>query len=326
MIEVMATLWPDMPHWKYFSMHPNLDGIRLNTAMAETKGLLPLLQEAVDYSTVPLYFDVKGRQLRITKVYPCGGDHLELDLNHPIQVETPALVLFKGGVDECLLLKAEGNHLVFQGGPKFNLLPGESLTIRSASLQVLGPTFTEQQLEFLDIAKKAGVRRYMLSYATSDEEIEELRSLLGDNVDELVAKIENIKGLQWARSAPTHCYGVRHNYLTARGDLFVELPRPHDILWATREILKADPNAILGSRMLLSLSTDPLPSCADLNELAWLLEIGYKRFMFCDSLCLDRDALDRAITILKTVASNPNYGVTNEIFSIPENHRASTPI
>lgn len=326
MIEVMATLWPDMPHWKYFSMHPNLDGIRLNTAMAETKDLLPLLKDAVEYSIVPLYFDVKGRQLRITKVHHCDGDHLELDLNHPIQVETPALVLFKGGVDECLLLKVEGNHLVFQGGPKFNLIPGESLTIRSSSLQVLGPTFTEQQVEFLDIAKKAGVRRYMLSYATSNEEVEELRNLLDNQVDELVAKIENLKGLQWARTAPTHAYHVTHNYLTARGDLFVELPRPHDILWATKEILNADPNAILGSRMLLSLSTDPLPSCADLNELAWLLDIGYKRFMFCDSLCLDRDALDRAITILKTMASNPSYGVSNEIFRRAKDYWTSTPI
>ena len=35
--------------------------------------------------SVPLYFDIKGRQLRVTEVFPYK-DHLELKLNHPIEV------------------------------------------------------------------------------------------------------------------------------------------------------------------------------------------------------------------------------------------------
>ena len=79
--QVMATLWPDMPHFKYFSKHHKLDGIRLNTAMVEMNGLGPLLVNAVQNTEVPLYFDIKGRQLRITKVYTCDGDHLVIPLN-----------------------------------------------------------------------------------------------------------------------------------------------------------------------------------------------------------------------------------------------------
>jgi len=319
----MATLWPDMPHFKYFAKSRKLDGIRLNTAMVETKGLVPLLSNAVESSFVPLYFDVKGRQLRITKVYPCDGDHLELDLNHEIQVSAPAYVLFKGGVDGALLLKAEGNHLIFKGGPRYNLLPGESLTIRAKDLKVLGATFTEQQLELLAAAKAAGIQRYMLSYASSDQEILELLELINFSGEEIIAKIENVNGLSWALESAGRLQLKLEkkldrklpamHFLTARGDLFIELPKPHDILWATQQLISVNPECILGSRILLSLSENEFPSCSDLNEIAWLLSLGYRRFMFCDSLCLDRDALERAINILRIVGDNSNYGASNEL-------------
>lgn len=295
-LEIMATLWPEMPHYRKFAAHSLIDGIRLNTAMADAKTMPQLLEQALDWSgSTPVYFDVKGRQLRITKVDVCGGDHLELELNHPISVETPTPVLFKSGVDVALLVEVkDGNRLIFEGGPKFNLIPGESVNIRSNSLIVHGDLFTEQQLEFLDIAKKAGIRRYMLSYAGSRRELEELSERVG-KVEELVAKIENQAGLNYV-SSYSSSEGIR--LLNARGDLFVEVPKPHDILNASRKIIKADPRAIVGSRILLSLSQDPVPSCADLSEIAWLLEIGYRRFMFCDSLCLDPEALELATRIL----------------------------
>lgn len=310
-IEIMATLWPDMPHYKYFMRHPLISGVRLNTAMADETLLAKEMEQAVAESCgTPLYFDVKGRQLRITKVYNVDGN-LELDINHPIEVETPTTVLFKAGADRALLKEVKnGDHLVFEGGPQYALRPGESLNIRSPSLKVLGDLFTSQQLRFLDIAMESGIRRYMLSYATSGEEIEELRKIVGPR--EVIAKIESPAGLKWAE---TYKLPDNVHYLTARGDLFVEVERPHHILSATRKLIEKDSKAIVGSRILLSLSPhkDPntgkvveetVPSCSDINEIAWLLECGYKRFMFCDGLCLNKNALDRAINVLDAIAKD----------------------
>lgn len=300
-IEIMATLWPDMGHYEYFAKHPLMRGIRLNTAMAEEKTLPYQLDFAVtkSYGT-PLYFDVKGRQIRITKIYD-NKENLELDINHPIEVETPTVVLTKAGADCCVLAKViDGTHLIFDGGPKFMLRPGESLNIRSNSLKVLGPLFTDQQLSFLDIAKKAGIKRYMLSYATRADEMADLRKIVGEKA-EIVAKIENPAGLEFSQS---YKLGPREHFLTARGDLFVEMAKPHQILDASKKILKKDSGAILGSRILLSVTNDPVPSCSDINEIAWLLEIGYRRFMFCDGLCLQKEPLDRAINVLNAIAND----------------------
>lgn len=304
-IEIMATLWPDMHHYEYFAKHPWLSGIRLNTAMADVDALPKQLEFAVakSYGT-PLYFDVKGRQLRITKIYP-NTENLEIDINHSIELNTPTVVLTKAGADSAVLDKVvDGTHLIFHGGPKFNLRPGESLNIRSPSLKVLGPLFTTQQLNFLEIAKNAGIQRYMLSYATRPDEMAELRKLVGDKC-EIVAKVENPAGLALVKD---YTLGPKEHYLTARGDLFVEMPKPHHILDATRQIIKKDPQAILGSRILLSVTDEAVPSCADINEIAWLLEIGYKRFMFCDGLCLDKTALDRAVNILHALSEDFKRG------------------
>jgi hypothetical protein len=298
-LELLATLWPEMPYYERFAKDQRIAGIRLNTAMADVGTLPGLVQNAVDLSHAkPLYFDVKGKQLRITEVLP-NMDHLECRINHPISVRSPTPVLFKAGADGALLdhVEEDGKKLIFHGGPKYKLRSGESLNIRDPSLQVHGPLFTQQQLAFIDIAKRAGIDRYMLSYASSMAEIAEFRKLVGQA--EIIAKIEDSKGLKFVKEE----YRRQPNLglLNARGDLYVELRKPHDILKASQQIIRADPRAIAGSRILLSLDGDTVPSCADINEIAWLADQGYSRFMFCDGLCLKEDALDRALNVLGAV-------------------------
>lgn len=305
-VEIMATLWPEMEHYKFFAADPRLSGIRLNTAKAEVTTIRDLTEMAVRQSFgTPIYFDVKGRQLRVAKVIP-NDENLEIVLNHPISVKTPCVVLFKGGTDPAVLAKAEGKHLLFEGGPQFMVTPGDSLNVR-APYEVHGNLFPKKQLYFLRVALEAGIKRFMLSYARSNEEIDELRSIVGDDC-EIFAKIEDQKGLDFVKSdyrSRKNDYGL----LNARGDLFVELDKPHEIIKATRDLIRLDPRAIAGSRILLSVTEEEVPSCADLNEVAFLLGIGYRRFMFCDGLCLDKDALDRSITILATILEDFGYTV-----------------
>ena len=64
---------------------------------------------------------------------------------------------------------------------------------------------------------------------------------------------------------------------------------------ALRTIIERDPNAYVGSRILLSLVDRGVPSFSDWGQLGWLSEIGYKRYMLCDELCLKEDLLGRAV-------------------------------
>lgn len=301
-LETMATLWPDMAHYERFARDPRLAGIRLNTTGRTVEAMPGDVRKALELSDVPLYFDVKGRQLRITEVSD-RTDHLEIKLNHPISAPTPTPVIFKAGNDAALLksIEDDGYKLVFDGGPKFKVRPGESLHIRDPGLKVHGPAFTEDQIAFLQIANSFGIDKYMLSYASSMDEIAEMRKHVGNA--EIIAKIEDNKGVEFVKNYKKQ---LNLGLLAARGDLYVEVKRPHHILDATRRIVKADPDAIAGSRLLLSLGKEPMVSCADLNELAWLIDQGYRRYMFCDDLCFKPDALNQAINVIKAVYND--YG------------------
>ena len=131
-LELMVTLWPSFPHFPRFAGDGRLSGIRLNSAMMDVVELDTELELVrTSHATVPLYFDVKGRQLRVEEVYP-NLDHLDVRLNHPISVRTPDPVHFKAGADRAMLERGEegGRRLVFHGGPKFMEKARESLHIR----------------------------------------------------------------------------------------------------------------------------------------------------------------------------------------------------
>src|SRR3989344_9415457 len=123
--------------------------------------------------------------------------------------------------------------------------------------------------------------------------------------------------------------------IAARGDLYLELDRPHQILEALRLIIEKDPEACAASRLMLSTlgnsnltvnnlrrraerdpagvlsakevltfieegESDPVPSCADFSELAWLYDIGYRRMMLCDELCLKEELLSVAVNVFES--------------------------
>ena len=322
----MVTLWPSFPHFPRFAGDMRLSGIRLNSAMMDVAELdteLELVRTSP--AAVPLYFDVKGRQLRVEEVYP-DRDHLDLRLNHPINVRTPVPVLFKAGADRAMLERVEegGRRLIFHGGPKFMVKAGESLHIRDMSLEVHGDQFSQLELEKIEKVRRAGFTKYFLSYVETERDVDEFLSLVGRDV-EVELKIENKKGLQFV--ADTFKKRDNLSLVAARGDLYVEVDRPHHILDALKLIIAKDPHALVGSRLMLSVVgapapeirqalamiteenidaetarkilmsviAQPVPSCADFCEAAWLYDIGYRRMMLCDELCLKEELLVPAV-------------------------------
>ncbi len=295
--DLLVTIWPSFPHFDQFADDRRLAGIRLNSAMISNPELeqeLELLRKRKP--VVPLYFDVKGRQLRVDEVH-FNKDYLDVTLNHPITLNRPAhgqVVLFKAAADFARLdrIEEDGRRLVFIDGPEYMVEPGESIHIRQAGLQVRGQLFTDAELAKIDKVRKWGFKRYFLSYVESQRDVDQFLELVGRDA-EVWLKIENKNGLNYVAR------GFRKQpnlvLVAARGDLYVEVDKPHDILPAMKLIIEKDPQACVGSRMLLSVVQEPVPSCADFHKLAWLYDVGYRRMMLCDELCLKGDLLTTAV-------------------------------
>lgn len=293
-MELFVTMWPTFEHFNEFANDYRVDSVRLNTAMVGVPELDSKFKQAVNSSAASLYFDIKGKQLRVTEVF-AYEHHLEIEINHPIKVKTPTIVLFKAGEDYALLKEAKGNRLIFEGGPKWMINPGESLHIREPDLQVEGPTFLPAEKEKIEIARQAGFTKFFLSYVQSQDDVDEFRELVGED-SEVVLKIEDKWGMQYVHDFDRKATPENIWLMAAMGDLYVEVDRPHHIIKALKDIIQMDPLAGAGSRMLLSIAAGPVPSAADFMQLAWLKEIGYKKMMLCDEICLRRDFLESAIT------------------------------
>lgn len=294
--ELSVTLWPSFPHFNRFANDDRITGIRLNSAMMSNPELDKELELIQKHPTSnPLFFDVKGRQMRVTEVIP-NKDRLIIKLNHPIQVRTPCVVLFKAGADQALLdhLEDDGHTLVFNGGPAYKVVAGESLHIRDKSLVIKGNIFTPLELEKIAKVKAAGFSKYFLSYVEKQSDIDEFQELVGKDA-EIWLKIESIPGMQFIQKDFKKADNLV--LVAARGDLFVELDKPHHMIEALRLIIEKDPRACVGSRLLLSVINSPVPSCADLVEIAWLHDIGYRRMMLCDEICLKENLLASAVSV-----------------------------
>jgi hypothetical protein len=327
-LELAVTLWPSFSHFPDFAFDKRISSIRLNSAMMSSPELEQELK-LVDRlkPSVPLFFDIKGRQLRVEEVH-FNERYLDITLNHAISVKTPVPVLFKAGMDGALLERLEegGKRLIFRGGPQYMVRAGESLHIRDKSLVIYGPLFTNRELEKIDRVRAFGFDKYYLSYVEEQSDIDQFLELVGR--DALVyLKIESLKGLEFVARK----FRKRDNLVlvAARGDLYVEIDKPHQILTALKLIIEKDREACVGSRMLLSvvrppldqtisafkfisqrqndmdpgrllsildsIQPSPVPSCADFSELAWLYDIGYRRMLLCDELCLRGDLLSTAV-------------------------------
>lgn len=298
--DLLVTMCPSFPHFNRFAHDRRVAGIRFNSAMITLDELdkeiarLRKLRPAC-----PVYYDVKSRQMRIMEVGNKDGN-LVLEINHPIEVNTPTVVLFKAGADKALLDHVEGNghRLVFRGGPQYKLVAGESLHIRDKSFRNLrGETKDDNcftQLERLKIqkVKEAGFKKYFLSYVEKQSDVDIFQEMVGKDA-EIWLKIESIPGMEFVANS----FQKRDNLVlvAARGDLFVELDKPHHMIQALRQIIQKDPEACVGSRLLLSIVNDPVPSCADLLEIAWLHDVGYRRMMLCDEICLKENLLLSAV-------------------------------
>ena len=137
----------------------------------------------------------------------------------------------------------------------------------------------------------------MLSYVERPADVEEVRGLLPRA--EVLLKIENEAGLAFART-----HGPAFGRLcAARGDLYVEVRRPHRIVGALRTVIAADPAAVVASRLFGGLAEDPVPSAADIGDAAFLMGLGYRTFLLGDAVCFQRDTVLSALNLLEAVAA-----------------------
>jgi len=331
-MDAIVTIPPYAPYLNRLMRHPVIGGARLNTVMP-LKGALE--DELKRMSGVcegkPLWIDLKCRQLRVARHVPYAAptkpimlevnglpyvfdpsnpkvkgrfvtppwNYIELD--HQVELDTskPVRCYFSDGIDSANIVGVlEGNKLITLEGPQRVIGSGESVNIMHPSLRIKGGFLNPTDKEFVAAAKKADIHTYMLSYVESGADIQELLDL--DPDAKVIAKIESQKGLDFVAKDYKN-WQARARLMAARGDLYVEVGRPHKILRALRSIVEADATAIAASRILPSFRNSPYPECSEICDIGYLLETGYKTLMVGDDICFNEESVMSAIHLLDAI-------------------------
>jgi pyruvate kinase len=291
-IRAIVTAPPYADFLDEVAAHPLVYGLRLNTVMPVRGGPGAALDRLMNLGS-PLFVDLKGRQLRVVRA--AIPPYTEIRLSHPIEVRTPVDAFFSDGREHVRIVDVEGDRIILADGPRRLVGPGESVNIPHPSLRVLG-TLTETDRAYLAAMRERGLARVMLSYVEDVSDVEEVKGSLPDA--ETMLKIESRRGLEFARR-----HGAIHGQLMAgRGDLYVEVVKPHRIVSALREIITVDPEAVAASRIFESLARHPVPESADVSDVAFLLGLGYRAFLLGDVVCLRRETVLEALNLLEAVA------------------------
>ncbi|OGO18502.1 MAG: hypothetical protein A2Z14_19885 [Chloroflexi bacterium RBG_16_48_8] len=291
-VQAIVTAPPYAPFLDEVAEHPLVSGFRLNTVMPLRAGP----KEALNHLRAlgqPLWVDLKGRQLRVIEA--AIPPYTEVLLSHPIRVKTPVDAYFSDGTECVRVAAVDGNRLILENGPRRLIGPGESINIVHPSLEIDG-TLTETDRAYLSAMRDLDLKRVMLSYVESPRDVEEVQQLLPEV--ECMLKIETQRGLSYIRQ-----HGNSQGRLIAgRGDLYVEVLRPHKIVGALQEIIIQDPEAVVASRIFDSLAYHPVPSSADIGDAAFLLSLGYRTFLLGDAICLQRDTILEALNLLEAIS------------------------
>ncbi|MFH1308192.1 MAG: pyruvate kinase [archaeon] len=289
----IVTMPPYAPYIDEVLKHSIVGGIRLNTVMPIKDSLedtLKYLDEKASEYEKDLWIDLKCRQLRV-KNYGVPP-FTEIELSHNIRVYTPCKAYFSDRNEKATVLEVEGNKLIMQEGPRRVVGPGESVTIVHPTLEVEG-YLTDTDKRYIEACTKIGIKRYMLSFVEGKQDIEEFRKYSQES--EIISKIESQKGLD-------NLNEINTRLMAARGDLYMELYWPHNIIPALEKILNRNKNAVVASRILSSLALNPEPSCEDISDLDNLLRMGYRNLMFGDEICLRKETIIPALNVLAVMS------------------------
>jgi pyruvate kinase len=293
-VQAIVTVPPYASFITEVAAHPLVCGLRLNTVMPlkHDESIPKLLRRLSGYGK-PVWVDLKGRQLRV--VGAAIPPYTDVRLSHKISVDTPVDAFFADGREYTEVIDVHDDRIVLADGPRRLIGPGESVNIPHPSLRIHG-TLTETDHAYLAAMNAVGMQHVMLSFVESAADAAEVRALLPGV--ELVQKIESPRGLHHARITKS----AHGRLMAARGDLYVEVGQPHRIARAVQDIVQADPNAIVASRLFDSLAFHPVPNSADIGDAAHLLHIGYRTFMLGDTICFQRESVMAALNLLQALA------------------------
>ncbi len=216
------------------------------------------------------------------------GDEHRVYINYPklpSEVKVGGTIMVHDGKKRLQITKIKGNDIICKvivGGPLGNKkgvnLPDAELTIHA---------LTAKDRKDLEFGLKNKVDFFALSFVRRPEDIHELRAILKKAKSDarIIAKIETPQALDCLDAIVEAADGI----MVARGDLAIEIPAEEVPIAQKRMIdacIEAGKPVIVATQMLESMIKSPIPTRAEVSDVANAIKDGTDAIMLSEETTL----------------------------------------
>ncbi|MDC7233401.1 MAG: pyruvate kinase [Spirochaetales bacterium] len=260
---------------------------RLNTAHQtpdETKQVIERIREVTDKAAILI--DTKGPEIRTIgmeeaieltegeEVYivPEGTQmeaaHFSVSYNKFCDVVTRGTeILIDDGDMSLIVIDREEEQLRCIANNTGKVKNKKSVNVPNIPIAL--PSLTKKDIEYINFAAQEGVDFIAHSFVRNKEDLIAVQKILDkyNSPIRLIAKIENMEGIQNLNEILDNCHGV----MVARGDLGIELPAeevPKVQKKIIRKCIKRSKVVITATQMLHSMIHNPRPTRAEVSDVA----------------------------------------------------------
>lgn len=103
--------------------------------LMSNRELIERLKRIEEQTKKKVWIDLKGRQLRVETW--ANPSYEAIELNHEIEIEYPARVIFRDGTTSEII-RCRGNKILLSNSPYHALGKGQSVNIDAKSLEIKG--------------------------------------------------------------------------------------------------------------------------------------------------------------------------------------------
>ena len=242
----------------------------------------------------------KGSEFTLT-TKKCVGDERRVYVNYPKlpkEIEPGRFIMLDDGKKKLKVLSAEGSEVrtkVVVGGETKGRrgvnLPGTDISISS---------LTAKDRRDIEFGVKNKIDFFALSFVRRASDVEELRRILNRKKCDakIIVKIETTQAIENLEEIIRASDGV----MVARGDLAVEVPAEQvpilqkKIVQMARELGKP---VIVATQMLESMIDSPVPTRAEVNDVANAILDGTDAVMLSEETTLGKYPVEAVSTMAK---------------------------
>ncbi len=266
-------------------MH-GMDVARLNTAHMKIEEMERIVADARSISPdLAVMVDTKGPNIRtcnlpdkglslkqgdIVKISGRPGNDGRIQVNYDSfteEVPVGSRIICDDGANKFKVTGKDGDCLLAE--VQFDSIVCNRKSVNVPDVSIKAPALTDKDRLFIAAAVRMKCDFIAHSFVRSAADIQEVRNALGEEGKDIgiIAKIENREGVDHIQEILQAADGI----MVARGDLGIEIPLEEVPLIQKRLIHEARKFAkpvITATQMLQSMETSPLPTRAEVSDVA----------------------------------------------------------